>query len=248
MTAYRVAMHVRPTTFDAWVLDLPGCRTIGRNRDESMALVPVVIAEYLTWLKSHGANVDPDGEAEFKVVEEVTSEHEFCFAADGEPLTSEDLDAVLRLTDYAAEDLLATYARLPEVVRDWRPPESAVKIDNIYPDVRSIREMMAHATGSAGFFVRNLGPADAWLPPDPSTSDPDAVRRAANERLKDLSDDELSEVFRRPDARRGGHSEWSARKVIRRVINHQRFHTKEIEQRLAWLLVALPEVMPVSRE
>ncbi len=248
MTAYRVAMHVRPTTFDAWVLDLPGCRTIGRDREESLALVPVVIAEYLAWLKSHGADVDPDGPAEFKVIEEVTSEHEFCFAADGEPLTSEDLDAVLRLTDFAAADLIAVYDRLPEVLRDWRPPESAVKIDNIYPDVRSIREMMAHATGSAGFFVRNLGSPDAWQPPDADPLDPDAVRLAANERLKDMSDDELSEVFRRPDTRRGGYSEWSARKVIRRVINHQRFHAKEIEQRLAWLLLVLPEVMPVSRE
>ena len=140
MTTYSVGVHVRPASVDAWVLDLPGCRTIGRDRAESMALLPVVVGEYLAWLRGHGMDVDPGAPADFKVVEEVKSELEFCFAADGEPLSSDDLGPVLRLTDYAAEDLLTLYSRLPDVVLDWRPPESAVKIDNIFPDVRSIRE------------------------------------------------------------------------------------------------------------
>jgi hypothetical protein len=151
-------------------------------------------------------------------------------------------------SDYAFDDLARLFQGMPDILLDWRPPESAVKIDNIYPDVRAIREIVAHATGSGGYFVRNLGEPDAWTPPAPDPGDVRALRRAFLGRLRSLNDQERRSVYRRPDARRGGDAEWSARKVVRRLINHERFHAKEIEQRLAWLLLALPEVMPVSRE
>jgi hypothetical protein len=38
------------------------------------------------------------------------------------------------------------------------------------------------------------------------------------------------------------------RKVMRRIISHKRFHTREIEQRLAWLTLGVPEVLPQNRE
>jgi hypothetical protein len=247
MTTYRVGIHKRPVGADAWVLDLPGCRAIGRDLNEALGLLPVVIAEHTAWLQAHGEQLDVAGNPSFKVVEEVAADGEFCFEADGEAFSTEELETALRHSNYAFADLTALAARLPDVVLDWRPPASAVKIDNIYPDVRSIREMLAHASSSGGFFSRNVGD-DAWTPPPATETDIGAVRRAGLERLRTLSDRERSTVYRRPDPRRGGEAAWSARKVVRRLINHERFHTKEIEQRLAWLLLALPEVMPVSRE
>ena len=248
MSTYRVAVHQRPTSVDAWLLDLPGCRAIARDRDEAIGLVPIVAAEYLAWLKGHGEAVDPSAAADFEVVEEIASDFEFCFAADSGPFNAEELEVGVRRSDFAFADLTSLASRLPDAVLDWRPPESAVKIDNIYPDVRSIREILVHASGSGGFFVRNIGEAGAWTPPQRDDNDPGTVRRAGLARLRSLTDAERSRVYRQPDPRRGGEAEWSARKVIRRLINHERFHTKEIEQRLAWLLLALPEVMPISRE
>jgi hypothetical protein len=35
--------------------------------------------------------------------------------------------------------------------------------------------------------------------------------------------------------------QWTVRKVIRRIISHERFHTKEIQQRLSWILLGVPE-------
>jgi len=246
MSAYRVGIHKRPVGVDAWVLDLPGCRAIGRDLDEALGLVSVVIAEHVAWLESHGEKIDPY-DVTFEVVEEVEAEGEFCFEADGAALNLDELDVALRRSEYAFADLTALAMRLPGTVLDWRPPASAVKIDSIYPDVRSIREMLAHASGSGGFFVRNVGD-DTWSPPEADPTDIGRARRAGIERLRSLTDRERSTVYRRPDPRRGGEAAWSARKVLRRLINHERFHTKEIEQRLAWLLLALPEVMPVSRE
>jgi hypothetical protein len=45
-----------------------------------------------------------------------------------------------------------------------------------------------------------------------------------------------------------GEAFWTARKVIRRIMAHKRFHTREIEQRLAWLTLGVPEVLPQNRE
>jgi hypothetical protein len=41
-----------------------------------------------------------------------------------------------------------------------------------------------------------------------------------------------------------GYEHWTVRKALRRIISHERFHTKEIEQQLAWLLVGPPELAP----
>jgi hypothetical protein len=38
------------------------------------------------------------------------------------------------------------------------------------------------------------------------------------------------------------------RKVLRRTISHERFHTKEIEQRLAWLLLGVPDFSRARKE
>jgi hypothetical protein len=34
---------------------------------------------------------------------------------------------------------------------------------------------------------------------------------------------------------------WTARKVVRRVIAHERFHTAEIRQRQGWILLGVPD-------
>ena len=56
-----------------------------------------------------------------------------------------------------------------------------------------------------------------------------------------------------PEAQRGrvfapqrpwqdGTERWTARKVVRRVISHERFHTAEIQQRLTWVLLGAPSI------
>jgi hypothetical protein len=35
---------------------------------------------------------------------------------------------------------------------------------------------------------------------------------------------------------------WTPRKTVRRIIAHERFHTAEIIQRKAWLLLGVPDI------
>ena len=60
--------------------------------------------------------------------------------------------------------------------------------------------------------------------------------------LRGLSPGDRGRVFtRRLPWQAEGEERWAPRKVVRRVISHERFHTAEIQQRLAWVLVGVPE-------
>ena len=246
MTSYRAGIARRADgSADAWVFDLPGCRAAGGSVDDVKALLPVVVAEHIAWLQAHGESVATD--ADLSVVEEVDGRGEFVFAADKERVGNADIETAIRRAGYAQDDLIALVRPLPDLVLDWRPPASSVKIDAIFPDVRSMRQMLEHVVGAeAGYYARSLSDAAPSGPPT-DTGDIEALQESTADRWRGWTPEQRSRVYRRerPD---GSVGEWSARKVIRRTIMHKRFHTREIEQRLCWLALGVPEVLPANRE
>lgn len=248
MTTWEVGIARRETTVDAWVFGLEGCRAIGDDLDQALALVPVVIGEHLAWLASHGEPVST-GDTEYKVVEEVDAvgRSEYVFEADKQPLAQADVEQAARRIQYAHADLLSLAERLPDVVLDWRPPESSVKIDNIFPDVRSIRDMVTHVAQAMHFHLRGVGDVTQRVPAPDGEPDLAAAMETALARIRSLNQEEMAgTVYRVPG--RSGEAEWTARKALRRILNHQRFHAKEIQQRLCWLTLGIPDVRPVSKE
>src|SRR5581483_5187081 len=136
---------------------------------------------------------------------------------------------------------------LTDPVLDWKPPASAVKIDAIFPDVRSIREMMQHVATALSFHIAGIGDVVTRVPSPADRFNLQGAYEVTVKRLAALTDEERSgKAYVLKTAR--GETEWTARKSLRRIINHQRFHTKEIEQRLSWLLLGVPDVLPVARE
>jgi hypothetical protein len=247
MRTYGVGITVREGAVDGWVFDLPGCRAIGGSVDEVVALLPVVIGDHIAWLDGHGEVTRDAFPFDFQVVEEVHSNGEFVFEADRAPLTQAELDAAIGGIGFAHEDLVALVRPLPDVVLDWRVPASAVKIDNIFPDVRSIRDMVSHVGAAMSFHIRGVGEAAGRVPSPPGQPTLFTAFETNVARLRALNDEERSgKVYRTTSPR--GEAEWTARKSLRRVVNHQRFHTREIQQRLSWLTLGVPEILPESRE
>ena len=243
---YRVGIARRADgSADAWVFDLPGCRAAGGSVDDVRALLPVVVAEHVAWLQAHGESVATN--ADLSVVEEIDGRGEFVFEADKEPVGDADIETAIRRAGYAQDDLIARVRPLPDLVLDWRPPASSVKIDAIFPDVRSMRQMLEHVAGTEAVYY--LGSLSDEPPGRTSADTPDlvALGESTAQRLRGLSAEQRSRVYRR-QGRDGREMEWTARKVIRRLITHKRFHTREIEQRLCWLALGVPEVLPANRE
>jgi predicted RNase H-like HicB family nuclease len=241
---YRVAIAKRPDgSADAWVADLPGCRAAAGSLRDAMELLPVVVGDHQAWLAAHGEAVDPSAPFEHEVVEETDARGEYTFAFDREAMSRDEMETAIRHAGYAHADLLSQLNGLPDVVLDWVPPASSVKIDQIFPDVRSMRMMLEHlATVEANYYVGSLSeePGERI---EPSLSE---LHELTAKRLRALSDETLGRLFVRIGPR--GEMQWTARKVMRRIVSHKRFHTREIEQRRSWLTLGVPEILPQNRE
>lgn len=248
-TVYRVGLTLGIDAVEGVVFDLPGCHATAPGEAALCAVLPVVIAEHIAWLDQHGDVTRDAFPFEVEVAERVhaaaltdIAEGEFCFEDDLRPATREDVEAAVRRMGYARNDLLAQVRHLPDQVLDWQPPASAVTQDDWAPGVRSIRGILEHIAGADGYYTGNVGSATR-----PASGGQDAnlfeSRQRAIERLRALPESDLGTVYeRRQPWQMAGYERWTVRKALRRIISHERFHTREIEQRLAWLLVGAPEL------
>ena len=241
---YRVAIAKRPDgSADAWVADLPGCRAAAGGLRDALDLLPVVAGDHLAWLAGHGEPVDPSALFEYEVIEETEARGEYVFGFDRGAMSRAELETAIRHAGYAHADLQWVLKGLPDVVLDWVPPASSVKIDQIFPDVRSMRMMLEHlAVVEPNYYAGSLSeePGERIEVTVPE------LHASTAQRLRALSDETLGRVYTRTGPR--GEMQWTARKVMRRIISHKRFHTREIEQRRSWLTLGVPEVLPQNRE
>jgi hypothetical protein len=248
VTRYRVGVEARDQNVTAWVFDLPGCRSISGNREETLALVPIAIGEYLAWLDIHHARpLDATEPYEYEIVEEINVTGDYCFEDDRRPVDEAELERGIRYIGFAHADLASLLRPLGETVLNWKPPATSVKIDAVYADVRTIRDMEEHVATALTFHLRGVGHVTERVP---SPDDPKNLQHAyevTTLRLRQLDAEERSgTVYKRETAR--GEAEWSARKAIRRIINHVRFHTGEAAIRLAWPTLGVPVVLQGPRE
>ena len=251
---YRVGLALRSVEVEAVVFDLPGCQCTGHDEAFVRARLPVVVAEHIAWLDQHGDVTRDAFPLKVEVVEEVdvatlqdVADGEFCYEDDLRPAGREDVETAIRRMGYARQDLLAVVRHLPEAVLDWQPPAAAVKVDEWAPEIRSIRGILQHIAGADGYYARNVGAAPVTGSLGTNAA-PDLFeqRHHAVEHLRSLSGDDLGSLFeRRQPWQTEGAEHWTVRKALRRLISHERFHTKEIEQRLAWLLIDAPELADV---
>jgi hypothetical protein len=242
--AFRVGLALYGSFVHAWVLDLPGCLVGGRDHEEIAARLPLVVAEHGAWLRSHGeAGVEP---GPWRVTETVDARlheatgGEFCFAADRTPLSRADLEGASARMEHARADLLDEVGRLPDAVLDWCPPETTVAaFDTWAPEVRTMREIVTHVLQLEAYYRDGLrdGPAAGIFE---SVADPATERALTIARLRALSDAERRRVFRPLRPSRHMAEEWTAAKVLRRIIAHERAHTAEVVQRRTWLLLDMP--------
>lgn len=247
---YRVGLAIHAREVEAVVFDLPGCACTAPTQGAVVELLPVAIAEHIAWLDQHGDVTRDAFPFGVEITESVdvgaltdVAEGEFCFQDDYRPAARQEIEMAVRRMAYARKDLLATVRHLPKAVLDWMAPSTAVRQDDWAPGVRSISGILEHIAGADGYYSRNVGAAPI---PDilrAESHDLFGQRQRAIERLRALQDEDLIAYWqRRQRWQKTGFEQWTVRKGLRRLIAHERFHTKEIEQRLAWLLVGAPHL------
>ncbi len=221
----------------AHVLDLPGCIIRAPTRDEALHRLPAAIADYHTWLRRHGEPAPPaDDPVALQVAGESTGFGPFdpgnaaaLFPPDREPITPEEMEYYFRLMAHARADLLALVEGLPDDLLDWQPS----------PESFTLRRILRHIGNAEEWYVSRLVPPDT-LPPEwehdedlPLLDFLEMERRTAVARLRQLTDEERSGVFYPTVWTDHPDEPWTARKALRRFLEHEREHTAQVREVLA---------------
>jgi predicted RNase H-like HicB family nuclease len=211
----------------AHVLDLLGCVVQRDTTDEAAAAAPDEIRAYLGYLRRHGEKVDPDETIETRIAEHNTEglfSGQALWPQDLKPLAPAPLARYVRWLGWSRADLLALVKGIDEKGLRAKPPKG-----------RSLRDILLHVLGADKSYVYALvGPLKTMGEPTNAADRGDIdlrialqeARAAAIDRLKTLTPAERARV------RKAGQSTYSAYRVIRRMLEHEWEHRREIAARL----------------
>jgi uncharacterized damage-inducible protein DinB/predicted RNase H-like HicB family nuclease len=234
----------------AHVLVLPGCFVRAPTRDEAVRRLPDAIRDYHGWLARHGEPVLPSAEVDRAIEVQVAGESSgfgpfdpgdaaALFPPDREPITAAEMERYARLMALNRADLLALVQDLADELLDWQP----------YVGSFSIRRVLRHVGNAEEWYVSRLVPP-ATLPPEwegdealPLFEFLKMERRTAIDRLRQLTEEERAMVFYPAAWTDHPDEPWTARKALRRCLEHEREHTGQVREVLAarrrWLLARL---------
>lgn len=214
-----------------WVLDLPGCYCWAPDHDGVLSMLPRAARRASAWLSGHGESVELPSPLSLEVVELLVRDGSMgrggswaLFLPDLAPLSDDDLRRGLTYLEWSRHDLLETLAGLPEDAMEWRLPGS-----------RSVREILMHLAETDWWYVSRLV---AWpRPHDPPTHPVEALRWSRERcayRLRSLTPAERAAVTHPDDATAtriwGIPEPWTARKVLRRMLYHELYHTESLRR------------------
>jgi predicted RNase H-like HicB family nuclease/uncharacterized damage-inducible protein DinB len=223
----------------AHVPDLPGCAMRAATCDEALHRLPEAIHDYHAWLRRHGEPAPATHEPiEIEVAGESTGVGPFdpgnaaaLLAPDREPLSLDETERYFRLMAHARADLLALVhapstgsgPSLPDDLLDWQAG----------PQSWSIRRVLRHVGNAEEWYVSRLVPAET-LPAEWEDDDRLSIfeflameRRTAVNRLRQLTAEERAGVFYPTNWTEHPDEAWTARKVMRRFLEHEREHTAQ---------------------
>ncbi len=233
MTLYKLYLESGPKRKKTMVhvLDLLGCIVTGPTTEEALEKTPEAIRGYLRFLQRNGAAVDSVAKVQTQIAEHITEgawlgngSYSLMFQPDLEPLTTEALEEYIKHLQWSRSEMVALVAGLSEGQLEEKPQ----------PTGRPIRAILEHVFGAEYAYVRTFGKLEGVKGPgsvermqkDELLAWMEHVRSSEIERLRSLSWQERSEVFAQ------GQQPRTARRVMRRMLEHEWEHLVELKERL----------------
>lgn len=214
----------------AFVPSLPGCVAVAPTSDAAIEISRATIAERLDFLRRRGETI-PGAEPIEIVVADHVIERELLgfgqqfFPPDAEPLTHDEASRELRWAAWSREELVAA-ARAQRGPLTVRPAEGG----------RSAAAIVSHVAGAEWAYVSATlgtlrGGAAAIAAIERAGEQPwealAAERSALMARLDAMTPDEMARIVER-----NGKPRWTARRMLRRLLEHESEHTRELRARL----------------
>lgn len=218
---YRMGVEdIEPNHWVAFIFDHPGCFSSATTQEEAVAHAPARSAEYFEWLSSYDC-ARPTRSEPIRV-EVIEVFHSFASASDPDylvnalfeddrrPLTRDEVEEALSILSYSRHDLLSLVQQMP-----------TAKLTQSIPGEKrdSIAGILDHVAWAEWWYFERLNLAFSRneMPVDPLTK-LEKVRAQTRARLPELVG--ATQVVERVG------EQWSARKVLRRTLWHERDHTQ----------------------
>lgn len=211
----------------AYVLDMPGCFSSGESEEAAIAGIPAKVEAYFNWVSGHGfPTFLPDDDVAYEVVESFQSYESptepgylvnAFFMNDHKPLGYWEVQTALRLMTWTREDLFELTKSLSQAQLSMTRTEG---------EAGTIADILRHLAISENWYLDRLGLA---LPREDISGDVfgmlSDIRERARRGLVELIGDKRVVTLKG--------ERWSGRKIIRRLLWHERDHTFQISKLLS---------------
>jgi hypothetical protein len=217
----------------AWALDHPGCFVYGKDESEAILNLPLVFLHYAEWIAGHTNQPWLTTEMlEIKLVEvwqcyfidsdlqtsDDGIEVNAWFREDWRPLSETDVERGIQLLNWSREDLLL-------LIRSLTPAQ--LSLYRLGFERWTIDKILQHIANAEWWYLDRLELA----PWSKSVLPSDSIERLAFVRAR-----VMQVMWELPDLKKviGKEGEfWSSRKLLRRLLYHERDHLDHIRQLLA---------------
>jgi predicted RNase H-like HicB family nuclease len=228
VTNISVCLEVGLDGTGAFVPSCPGCWVFARTAERALEKVRVAVDGWFAWLDKHGEKVSGDAEFELEIVEKMSVSYNPVRAGKPEPLfwsevlpiTKKDLAWTLRLMKYSREDLLRVIDGLTNNILTRPLPN----------EPRTIRNCLDHIACVEPWYMSRLNIDLKYEHTRNVFSLLDHTRRTVVNCLENFPREKMRGVFQPVKDLSPTCNLWTARKVLRRLVDHERLHTRYIER------------------
>jgi predicted RNase H-like HicB family nuclease len=228
-TKIPVCLEIGSDSAGAFVPNCPGCWVFGRTPESAMTKAKVAVADWFEWLGRHGEQVSPKSK-DFEVIvsEMLRVTYNPVKAGKPEPLfwsetlhtTRKDILRTLRLMQYSREDLLKTVTDLSSELLNWKPKN----------EPRTIESCLRHIAYVEPWYITRLNVDLQCKYPKDTFKMLNSTRDAVVNCLQNFPREKMRGIYQPTKDANPTCNLWTARKVIRRLVDHERLHKKYIER------------------
>jgi len=224
-----VCLEVGPQATGAFAPDCPGCWVFGRTKERALEKVRIAILEWYDWLDQYGeTHPDAGDEIEVETAEMLRVNYnpleagkpEALFWSEVLPIQKDDIARTVRLMGYSRDDLLSLVSTITEESLDWDPPGKP----------RTIRNCLEHIAYVEPWYITRL---NFSLPEDYPKDVFELLnytRSTVVNCLHDFPARKMKGIFQPKKNKSPVCDLWTARKVLRRLVDHERLHTRYIQR------------------